>query len=81
MARLERRAMLTPFLEKGVGGQVEFAFQFPGMMAAGAAPFEERNNLVVVTHRRRVGSKAACWKQWPHQRGHEKVSNAFSPGP
>src|SRR5438874_9690579 len=39
--------MFTAFFESRIGGEVEFAFEFAGMMAAGAAPLENGRDVFV----------------------------------
>ena len=39
--------MFAALLQGGVGGEVEFAFEFAGMMAASAAPLEDGRDVFV----------------------------------
>ena len=50
VARLEARAVFAALGESGVRGDVEFALQLAGVMAAGATALEHRHEVTVVAH-------------------------------
>ena len=43
--------MFAAFEKRRVGGEVEFALEFAGVMAARAAPFQDRHHVVVIAQR------------------------------